>query len=408
VTKLERHASHRFPQFLPDGRQFLYYAQGTTETSGIYLGSLDSFEAKHLTAADTTGIYSSAGWLLFMRAGALLAQRLDLGRAELTGELVTVADDVAYEPGNSAGGFSVPATGLIAYRLGGVAERQLTWFDRSGKSLGNMGEPDTNGLMAPTLSPDGRRAAIHRAIQGNTDIWLQDGTKTTRFTFDSAADRYPAWSPDGSRVVFDSSRKGNRDLYIKPSNGAGSEQALVESPQNKSDSNWSRDGRFLLYYSNDPQTSFDLWVLPMEGERSSANSGVQQGKPFIFLKTKFDERRAQFSPNVRTDAGSPIAPMNRDVTRSMYGPLTRRRQRRQTQASGRFPLRAGSIRAGEPTARSYTTSRRMASSWPRRSRNREQPSHRARPCRCFRLEFTAAGLTSTRGFNMTFPPTGGS
>jgi len=312
VTQLDKQTSHRFPQFLPGGRQFLFYAQGTPATGGIYLGSLDSSETRRLAAADTGGVYlseraalrgsgststartrspasSPAGWLLFIRAGTLLAQRLDLERGELTGDPVTVADSVASDASAFAGAVSVSGGGIVAYRSGEASQRQLLWFDRTGKTLGALGAPDANGLSAPSLSPDGRRAAAWRTVQGNADTWLLDATRNTRFTFDASLDRFPSWSRDGSRIVFDSNRKGNRDLYLKASNGAGSEELLMESAQDKVVTDWSRDGRFLLYHSVDPQTSYDLWVLPMEGER----------KPFVFLKTNFDERRAQFSPDGR-------------------------------------------------------------------------------------------------------------
>ena len=289
VTKLDKQNNHRFPQLLPGGRQFLFYAQGTPETAGIYLGSLESSETKRLAAADTAGAYGPDGWLLFIRAGTLLAQRLGLGRGELTGDPVTVADPVAFDAGAAAGGFSVSAAGLVAYRSGGAGQRQLVWFDRSGKTLGTLGAPDANNLGALRLSPDGRRAAVSRTVQGNTDIWLLDATRTTRFTFDASLDRFPFWSPDGNRIAFDSNRKGHRDLYLKPSNGAGSEELLLESAQDKIPFDWSHDGRFLLYAGLDPQTSSDLWVLPIEGDR----------KPFVFLKTNVEERRAQFSPDGR-------------------------------------------------------------------------------------------------------------
>jgi eukaryotic-like serine/threonine-protein kinase len=301
VTKLDKQSSHRFPQFLPGGRQFLFYAQGPAETAGIYLGSLDSPETKRLTAADTAGVYFSEqyastartrspdGWLLFIRAGTLLAQRLNLERGELKGDPATVADPVTSDTSFDVGAFSVSAAGLVAYRTGGAGQHQLVWFDSSGKTLGTMGAPDANSLNAPSLSPDGRRAAVSRTVQGNSDIWLLDATRATRFTFDPSRDQYPIWSPDGSRIVFDSNRKGHRDLYVKSSNGAGGEELLLESAQDKNATDWSRDGRFLLYTSTDPQTGYDLWVLPMEGER----------KPFVFLKTSFDERRGKFSPDGR-------------------------------------------------------------------------------------------------------------
>ena len=231
-----------------------------------------------------------------------------MGRGELTGDPVTVADPVAFDAGAFAGAFSVSDAGLAAYRSGSASQRQLVWFDRSGKTLGVLGAPDTNNLSVPSLSPDGRRAAVYRTVQGNTDIWLVDATRTTRFTFDASSDRTPVWSSAGSladsRVVFDSTRKGRRDLYIKSSNGAGSEELLLESAQDKIANDWSRDGRFLAYNSNDPQTSWDLWVLPMEGGTSagSLRDSGQAGpgrKPYVFLKTNFDERRAQFSPDGR-------------------------------------------------------------------------------------------------------------
>ena len=286
VTKLGKQSSHRFPQFLPGGRQFLFYAQATPETSGVYLGSLDSSQTKFLVASDTAGAYAPNGWVLFIRGGTLLAQRLDLGRKELTGDPVTVADQVSYNAGIFDGAFSVSTSGLVAYRSGSVGQHQLVWFDRTGKMLGAMGVPDSS-VSSPRLSPDGRRAAVFRTVQANMDIWLLDATRTTRFTFDSSRHLYPLWSPDGNRIVFDSNRKGRRDLYIKASNGAGSEELLLETEQDKTATDWSRDGRFLLYNSLDPQTSRDIWVLPMEGDR----------KPFVFVNTRFDERAAQFSPD---------------------------------------------------------------------------------------------------------------
>jgi Tol biopolymer transport system component len=234
-------------------------------------------------------MYAPGGWLLFTRAGALLAQRLDLARGQLTGDPVTVADAVAHGGISLASAFSVSAAGPIAYRSGSSGRRQLLWFDRSGKALESMGAPDTN-LSGPRLSPDGRRVAVWRTVQDNQDIWMLDGPRFSRFTFDRRSDRWPIWSPDGSSIVFESDRrKGSFDLYLKASNNAANEQPLLESDISKFATDWSRDGRFLLYYSIDPQTSRDLWVLPMKGDR----------KPFVFLKTSFNEAYGAFSPDGR-------------------------------------------------------------------------------------------------------------
>ena len=287
VTTLEKHLGHRFPQFLPGGRQFLFHALGTPGTGGIYLGSLDGPEITRLTAADAAGVYAPGGMLLFVQAGTLLAQRLDLEQRALVGNPVTVADPVGVDGFTGAVALSVSSTGLVAYRAGVASRRQLTWFDRSGKPLGVVGAPDENNLLAPRVSPDGRRVAAHRTVQGNVDIFLLDADRTTRFTFDAALDRFPVWSPDGGRIVFDSNRRGSRDLYQASSARAGSEKLLLESAQNASD--WSTDGRFISYLRLDSQTAWDIWMLPLEGDR----------KPLVFLNSAYDERRADFSPNGR-------------------------------------------------------------------------------------------------------------
>ena len=200
------------PHFLPDGRRFLFYSQAP-DTAGIYLGTLDGSPPIRLTQAEGSGMYLPPGWLLWGRQGGLVAQRLDLERASLTGDPVVVADEVAIE-GNGRTAVSVAAMGLVAYRTGGVIQRQLTWVDRLGRTLGTIGEPDGT-LGDPRVSPDGHRVVVNRTVKGNADIWLMDGTRTQRVTLDAATDRSPVWSPDGARIVFHSLRTGEGDLYQK-------------------------------------------------------------------------------------------------------------------------------------------------------------------------------------------------
>ena len=101
-------------------------------------------------------------------------RRLDLKRGELAGDPETLADPVIYPDYYVAGAFSAPSDGRVAYRAGGASHRQLTWFDRTGQSVGVAGEPDSNNLIVPELSPDGRRLAVDRGVQNNRDVWLMD------------------------------------------------------------------------------------------------------------------------------------------------------------------------------------------------------------------------------------------
>jgi dipeptidyl aminopeptidase/acylaminoacyl peptidase len=183
----------------------------------------------------------------------------------LAGDPVTVADAVIANATRLASALSVSAAGLLAYRPGGANRRQLRWVDRTGKSLGALGTPEETGLSNPSLSPDGGRVAVRHTVQGNADIYWLDGTRTSRFTFDAGADFFPRWSRDGSQIVFTSNRKGAWNLYVQPANGAGSEALLLESPQNKVATDWSPDGRFLVYQSQSLKTDWHLWVLPLDG-----------------------------------------------------------------------------------------------------------------------------------------------
>src|SRR5262249_11713724 len=144
--------------------------------------------------------------------------------------------------------FSAAANGSIAYRAGGGSKRQLTWFDRSGTAQGTLGDADNGFLAYPRLTRDGR-ALVRRVVQGNFDLWLLDGSRRTRITFDPARDESGLLSPDGTVVVFRSMRSGPGDLYTKLLGRADSEELLLPSDELKAPTDWSADGRFLIYTS---------------------------------------------------------------------------------------------------------------------------------------------------------------
>src|SRR5207245_2225033 len=147
---------------------------------------------------------SPSGFLLFRRETTLFAQVFDLKKQQLSGTPFPVVEHAAFDAGTYAAGFSA-AAGILAYRTGSVvASRQLTWLDRSGKSVGTIGAPDVAVLTDVELSPDGKHVAVERNANGNRDVWLIDAARgvLTRFTFDAASDGWPVWSPDGRRIVF--------------------------------------------------------------------------------------------------------------------------------------------------------------------------------------------------------------
>jgi Tol biopolymer transport system component len=282
VTRLDspRQLGHVRPSFLPGGRQFLFYATGEPNVSGIYLGQLGGPESKRLTAANSPGAYLPPDRLAFVRETDLVVRPLDAARGELTGDPVTVTAPV--------GAFSIAATGMLAYRAGGTGRTSMTWFDRMGKALGQAEVL----LNAPELSPDEGRVIGDRTVQGNRDVWIEDLVRggLTRFTFHEAVDGFPVWSPDGSQVIFESTRNGTFDLWIKPSSGAAEEQLLLDTPDTEWPLSWSQDGRFLLFQRSDLKTRWDLWALPMTGADRT---------PIVVADTSFTERMGQFSPDGR-------------------------------------------------------------------------------------------------------------
>src|SRR5262249_40543145 len=84
---------HRAPNFLPDGRHFIYLSVSTQpNNSAIYLSSIDSKESKRLFASESSGIYAAPGYLLFNRGNAVFAQPFDASKLNLTGEPIRLYD----------------------------------------------------------------------------------------------------------------------------------------------------------------------------------------------------------------------------------------------------------------------------------------------------------------------------
>jgi eukaryotic-like serine/threonine-protein kinase len=277
----------RAPHFLPDGHHFLYYATGTPDGRGVYLGDLSGGASHRVLDADSSAVYASSGHLLFVRQGKLYAQSFDVRRLMVSGSPFLVADEIAVDGVNIAA-ISTSTAGPIVYRLGLLrALRRFVWLDRQGHEIEGVGQPDSTSPFSPTLSPDGRRAVLYRTVDGNADIWTLDTTRgvLSRLTFDAVNELNPIWSADGKRIIFGVNRKGRFDIVQKGADGPAGEEMLLETPETKAPTDSSRDGRYLLYRTIHANNGYDLWAMP---------SG---GKPFPVAQSRFDEREGQFSPD---------------------------------------------------------------------------------------------------------------
>lgn len=249
VTSVDRdrgETQHLLPQFLPDGRHFLYVARGTAGTldSWIVLGSLDGSEDRPLIRASSQAIYAEPGYLLFVSDGVLRAQPFDAKRLELRGEPMPVAgaEDIGVNPSTPRAMFSVSQAGTLAYRRS--AANDLGWFDRTGRLLGWVGAAGRDS--DPALSPDGRRAIVSRYDPATLtrNIWILDLERNglaSPLTSHLAWANCPLWSSDGKDVIFASRVAGRTRLYEKRADGVAETRELPQS-MNGCPLNWSAGG----------------------------------------------------------------------------------------------------------------------------------------------------------------------
>jgi Tol biopolymer transport system component len=284
---------HRAPHFLPDQRRFLFYAAGAPAVRGVYVGDLQSSAARRLADADAPGVFVLPDRVLYVKGGTLFAQRVDPVDLSLRGEPLPLAEGVAAEAGGAVAALAAASAGPIVYRTGGAGgQRQFVWFDRSGRELSRVGTPETSGPAYASMSPDRRRLAVQRATDGNTDIWIVDLERGTsvRFTHDPEPDIAPVWSPAGDRIVYSALRDGVFQLVSKPL-GGGPETTVLATPAAKQATDWSADGRWLLFREISVAPAFDanIGLLALDGRTA----------PAMLLHGAFEERDAQFSPDAR-------------------------------------------------------------------------------------------------------------
>lgn len=263
---------------------------GDPERLTVDLVAVADGTRRRLLEADTSAEYSN-GRLFFLRGTTLFAQPFDVDALKTVGEAAPVLDKVWRDPQmDGLTAVSVARGGEVAYRRGGLALTQVSWFDRAGRKLRSIGSPGV--YSRPRLAPDGRRYIIDVTDLGkaNSYIVLFDDEAGSTVTFGDWNDTQASWSPDGTRIAYSSDRKGPFDIFVKDAAGGGAEKALVENANWKYPESWSRDGRWLLYREIDPKTRGDVWLLPMtEGG----------GKAIPYLASPADEREPAFSPDGR-------------------------------------------------------------------------------------------------------------
>jgi serine/threonine protein kinase len=295
VTKLNRarsEISHRYPQFLPDGRHFIYWVwSAVEENTGVYVGSLDANEKLMEVPLIRTwreARYAQPGYLLFLQGKTLMARRFDAAKLRFTGEAHSLPDAIGLA-GSKTGyaKFSVSETGTLVYQEGVHPATRIVLRDRTGHQLQTVeGPPDSR---QPRLDAREKNLIVFAEDENTVEqLWKieLDRGIFSRLTAGHGSNMMGRWSPDGRHIAFCSNRSGNYDLYSKNADASGEEELLLRSPHTKFLCGWSTDGRYLIYDEFDPLSKAGIWALPLTGNR----------KPIPFRKTGFNEFGGPVSP----------------------------------------------------------------------------------------------------------------
>ncbi len=305
VDKSINTGSNRWPQFLPDGKHFLFYDHSDAPgESATFVTSLDGGPPRLLLRGASNALYAPPGYLLFIRQGTLMAQRFKVSQLRLEGDALPLAQNVVDNFLIFHAMLAVSATGTLVFQRGsaGGGNSELLWFDRSGKQTGQMGT--MGAYYTPRLSPDGTQLAVGVGGAGGNNIWVFDLSRgvSTRLTF-SQNDLSPAWSPDGKTIVFESGRGTHFNLYQKLADGSGKTNPLLVDDADEYDPVWSADGRYLVFERRapGPASHVEIWALPNFGDR----------KPFSVVQSHFSVSQPNLSPDgkwlayLSTESGQP-------------------------------------------------------------------------------------------------------
>jgi serine/threonine-protein kinase len=301
-TLTDGEVAHRWPQVLPGAKAVLFSAfgtQGGIDASNIVAQPLPSGPAKTVIRAAHYARYLRTGHLVYAQGATLFAVPFDVNRLEVTGQPVTVAQNVMGFRVTGASSFDVSGSGTLAYASGELIgnEVPLLWMRRDGTATPLLAA--ARDWRDPQFSPDGKRLAFYVDDGRQLDIYTYEWARdfTTRLTFDTAVDSNPVWSPDGRTMVFSSSRGATQlaNLYWVPADGSGEPHRLTESNDRQLATSWHPSGKYLAFEQQISGQQWDLMILPME----VSGSGWKAEAPQRVLSKIAQRPGAVFSPDGR-------------------------------------------------------------------------------------------------------------
>lgn len=287
VDRAAGESGHRHPTFQDGGRLIVFFVSATEPArQGIWIAATsDPSQRKRLTGTEGHGVVAGDR-IVYASDGSLVAARVDFATRSVAGRPVLLGAPVGVGPHNQL--FAAIGGDVLVYGAPASGLRELRWSDRSGATIGQVGEP----LQAWDLriSPSGATVAVAGLdLQlGTLDVWTFEGDRPLPRRISPAidADESPVWSRDGSRLAWVT---GRRSLAVRGALAALPEQVIrtFEHPVRVTD--WSPDAQWLVVNESRPATHDDLWLVPADG----------QSEPRAYAQSPFNEVQGVVSPDAK-------------------------------------------------------------------------------------------------------------
>jgi serine/threonine protein kinase len=267
----EKNNSHRLPNFLPDGKNVLFYnadvENQVSNKAGVYNLNISSREIVPILLEKTEASYATPGYLTFVRDGKLMAQQFNPRSMKFTGPATAIAQNVQFYVERYTGAYSVSQNYLIFLAEDISPLAQLTWFDIDGRKIGSVGKKSRFSSLL--LSPDEKRVLTTYTQTQSRDLWVYDLNigSNTRLTFKQEPyfETGMAWSPDGNKIAY-----GDIDgkLFTMNSDSGLTAQALLRKKELTRwwPTDWSSDGEKIILGTYVSKTGTDIGVLSLKDE----------------------------------------------------------------------------------------------------------------------------------------------
>ena len=291
-----------WPWLLPDAERFLYLARREDGTTGLRLATLETGESRSVAQIASRVELVDPDLLVFVKEGALVAQRFDPDRGVLFGPPLPLVPEVRAFGSSLWAGFATSRSGTVV-----VATRddlhQVSLVDADGNVVERVGSLATTNFMA--TSPGGRRAIVDRLRPGLStwDLWTLDLERgvETQLTHEPGTEVFATWHPDERTIVYTSTSaaSGSPNL-LRRDLSTGRDEKVVPPGQFQIPLAITPDGRRVLYRERS-QLGFELYEAPLDGSSPPARL-LRPGLPIRDAALSPDGRILAY---VSSEAGRP-------------------------------------------------------------------------------------------------------